>query len=1780
MRSLSHLFRGSNFQPATLVELVRWRATHERDRQAYSLLDDALEEVASLTYSEIDRRARAIGAWLQSIGARGGERILLLHPPSPAYNTAFLGCLYSGNVAVPVYPPQTLQSLQNLLEIVTNSEASVVLTTADFRAMLAPLLAHAPDLQRLRWLNTEEVAEGLEDGWREPEADAQSLAMLQYTSGTTSTPKGVMLTHDNLLYNALAAVITFEVDNSSSVLTWMPIYHTMGIFGAVLQPLCGGYRSIQMSPSSFLQSPLRWVRAISRYRVTASGGPNFAFDVCARLATPELTATLDLSCWALAFTGSESIRAESLNRFAAAYESCGFRREALAPTYGLTEATMVVSGGPPAAPLITEEVSAAGLEMNRLVEVSSPEEQVKSLVGCGEIVPGQHVLIVDPETLTECTPEQVGEIWIGGRSIAQGYWKHPGETENTFRGFVATTGEGPFLRTGDLGFIRHRQLFVTGRLKDLIIIRGRNHYPQDIEATVERSHPSVRPGAGAAFSVDMENEERLVVVQEVTPPEPAGLDLIIKAIRQAIAREHGIQVYAVALIKEGAIPRTASNKIQRAACRANFLKGDREYLAASLADEPTPGQQPSPAMPHVEVLDSPEDIEAWLVAAIAHRQGVAAAEIDRAQPISHFGLDSLGAIELTHNIETSFKIGLPMWRLLQGPSIAELARHIIDQRADDSSTAGPITAATDGDATSDYPLSRNQQSLWFMYRIAPDGVAYNIANAIRIEAELDVAAMRRAFQIMVERHASLRTTFDEQDGEPRQHVHEQMEVFFEEEDASGWSAEFLHNRLAALAHRPFRLESEPLFRLYLFRRSAREHILLTVIHHIITDLWSLAVMLDELRVLYPALKEGKALSLAPLPLRYTDFAYWQKEMLEGSEGERLWSYWGKQLAGALPVLNLPTDSPRPPVQTYRGATYAFDLDAELTVELKALTQRYGATLNMTLLAGFQLLLHRYTQQEDLLVGSLTANRNRAELVGLVGYLVNPLVMRADLSERPTVADFLAQVRRTTLEALEHQDYPFSLLVERLQPERHPSRSPLFQHMFVWQKASLLAEEGLSAFALGAAGARLQLGDLLIQSLALERRIAQFDLTLFMTDLNEGIGASFEYNTDLFEAPTIKRLARQLQTIFRAMVAAPDQPVALLPLLDHDDQRQLLVQWNDTKREYPADGSLHGLFEEQVGRTPEATALIFEDDLLTYRELNERANRLAHHLQGLGVGPEAPVGILMERSVEMVVALLGVLKAGAAYAPLDPSHPAERLALMLDDLKAQVILTQQRYASEMPPIGARVFALDSAWHILRDAPTHNPPRSVKPENIAYVIHTSGSTGRPKGVMNTHAGICNRLFWVQEAYPLTAEDAVLQKTPYAFDVSVWEFFWPLMTGARLVVAAPGRQADSAYLVELIKRRQITTIHFVPSMLSVFLQDEGAGTCPSLKRVICSGEALPYDLQERFMSLSGAQLHNLYGPTEAAVEVTYWDCERESTRKIVPIGRPIANTQIHLLDGELQPVPVGVPGELHIAGRGLARGYLNRADLTAEKFIPNPFGKPGGERMYRTGDLARYLPDGSIEFLGRLDHQVKVRGFRIELGEIETTLAQHEDVREVVLTVHPDAAGDNRLVAYIVIEGDTDATIASLRAFLAKRLPDYMVPSVFVPLSALPLTPNGKVDRRALPAPGPAQPRPLSQCVASRTEEEAMLAEIWSGLLRLERVGVHDNFFELGGHSLLATQVISRVRAATRLELPVRTLLEHPTIAELAEQIAALRWVAEGMNASSEPVTMSEGREIGEL
>ncbi|MHC6226530.1 non-ribosomal peptide synthetase [Pseudomonas sp. X10] len=1694
--------------PLTMVQALAQRAEQAPDRIALRFLADDPREQAVLSYRELDLRARTIAAALQA-RSEFGDRAVLLFPSGPDYVAAFFGCLYAGVIAVPAYPPESARRhhQERLLSIIDDARPRLLLTVESLCDSLQSLDAlcaeDAPALLAVDHLDPAQA-----QGWQAPALAADDIAFLQYTSGSTALPKGVQVSHGNLVANEQLIRHGFGIDVNPDdvIVSWLPLYHDMGLIGGLLQPIFSGVPCVLMSPGYFLARPLRWLQAISEYGGTISGGPDFAYRLCSERVSDAALAGLDLSRWRVAYSGSEPIRQDSLQAFAEKFRTCGFEAQSFFASYGLAEATLFVSGSRRGQGIPALELDAAAFAANR-----AEPGKGSVLMSCGYSQPGHAVRVVDPQSLQVLGEGLVGEIWAAGPSIALGYWRNP---EATARTFVEQDGQ-TWLRTGDLGFLRQGELFVTGRLKDMLIVRGHNLYPQDLEKTLEREVEVLRKGRVAVFAVDDQGEEGIGVAVEISRNvqkiiEPAAL---IKTLRQVIADACQQAPAVVLLLNPGALPKTSSGKLQRSACRQRMDDGSLDCyacfpsadIAATVADGTTA-----------------DELQARIARLWCEQLQVQSVAAD-----DHFfllGGNSIAATQVTARLADELGLALNLRTLFEAPTLAQYSAAVATVQAEGGGAQGRIDGLTRGQAL---PQSLAQNRLWLLWQLEPQSAAYNIPAGLLLRGELDEAALEASFQALVARHESLRTVFSEADGQALQHILPELAFELQRLDLEGLDGAEVTARREAEAQQPFDLQQGPLLRVTLARLDDEQHQLWVTLHHIVADGWSLNILLDEFARLYGAHCQGQQASLAPLALGYADYGNWQRQWLADGESARQLAYWQAQLGDALPVLDLCTDHPRSSQLDKRAERLSLKVPAKLADALRTLARDEQASLFMVLLAAWQGLLHRYTGQGEIRVGVPNANRPRLETQGMVGFFINTQVLRARLDGRLSFQQLLNQVRQATLEAQAHQDLPFEQLIEAFPEAREQG---LFQVMFNHQQRDLSALRRLPG--------------LLAEELPWHSREAKFDLQLHSEEDHQGrLSLAFDYASELFEAATVKRLASHLLALLEQVCAEPTLALGDVQLLDSDSRAQLL-DWGQA----PAPTAQRLLVEqlnEQARLTPQRTALVWDGGSLDYASLHQQANRLAHYLRDKGVGPEVCVAIAAERSPQLLVGLLAILKAGGAYVPLDVDYPAERLAYMLADCGATLLLSQSEVLQRLPKVaGVSAIALDQLK--LDSWPSHAPGLHLDGDNLAYVIYTSGSTGQPKGVGNTHAALAERLQWMQATYALDDSDVLMQKAPISFDVSVWECFWPLATGCRLVLAGPGEHRDPRRIAELVREHGVTTLHFVPPLLQVFVQEPLAAECTSLRRLFSGGEALSASLRERVLqSLPQVQLHNRYGPTETAINVTHWHCQSSDSDRS-PIGRPLANVLCRVLDDGLELAAPGVPGELYLGGAGLARGYLGRPGLTAERFVPQADGN--GQRLYRSGDRSRWLVQAqALEYLGRLDQQVKVRGFRVEPEEVQACLLAQPGVEQALVLIHQDSVGA-QLIGYYSGNQQDDALLAAL----AERLPAYMVPAQLIHLAQMPLGPSGKVERKALPAPVWQQ----REHVEPQTALQQQIAAIWCEVLGLPRVGLQDDFFALGGHSLLATQIVSRTRQACDVELPLKVLFEHSELAAFCAEVGQIR------------------------
>lgn len=1694
-------------QQQLLVEWNDTAAAYPRDACIHHLFEAQVEKTPEatavqfdnqqLTYQELNQQANQLAKHLQGLGV-GPETIVgICVERSLEMVVGLLGILKAGGAYLPLDPNYPLERLAYML---ADTQATVILTQErqlnSLPATGAQIICLDQDWSHI----AQQPAANIESS-----VTADNLAYIIYTSGSTGTPKGVMIEHRSLVNHNLGIIRDYGLHAGDRVLQFASI--SFDVAAEELYPTWLSGATVVLWPGQSLVATAEFLRYVAHEQLTVLNLPTpYWHELVAHLA---LTGEDLPACLRLVVIGSDKAQPEQYKLWRQLVgDRVGWRN-----AYGPTEATITAT--------IYQPDGSEDLDQMQIVPVGRP-------------IANAQIYLLD--SYMQPVPLGIaGELYIGGGGLARGYLNRPDLTSEKFIGNPFVAGQRLY-RTGDLArWLSDGNLEFLGRADDQVKIRGIRIEPGEVEAVLNR-HPEV--GSAVVMVVADEGRENFLaayIIPEMTEPSVAG---IRDWLREKLPAYMVPATYT--LLTEW--PMTPNGKIDRKA----LPKPDENSLVRENAFVP------------------PRNETEEMIAGIWQKL-LGIEQVGIFDNFLELGGHSLLIVQMVSQLREVFQVDLPLRSLFEAMTINELAQQIEIVVTDlANQTLEPSISLQKNDAQLEavipdegvYPVSYNQKAIWFMQQIETELGTYNISFAMRIHSSIDVDVLREAVQALVDRHAALRTTFRSDSGELVQEVHGRRAVQFEQVDAASWNEEERQEAVDRYGRRPFDLQNDTLLRVTLFSEGETAHTLLLSVHHLVSDGWSLWLILDELLAEYAARREGSKAALPELRARYSDYVRWQAETLNRVKGQQAAAYWQKQLEDARPSLDLPTDRPRPVVQTFNGGIHSFVIDEVMTEKLRALATQKGMTLYMTLLAAFQTLLYRYTEQKDIVVGSPMLGRSRDEYFDVVGCFMNPVMLRAQLVEGQSFSDLLGQVREVVLSALEHQDYPLQLVAEALWPQRDRGQATIYQVEFFLHKPQRL-EEIFTSYKAENGCNYVNFGGLALEPVVLPMGEGQVDLALVMDDANKVLLSNLTYNTDLFDSETIERMEVHFQTLLAAIVADPEQPIALLQLLTDEEKKQILRDWNGTTADYPQEKCIHQLFEEQVEKTPEATAVQQGDKQLSYRELNQRANQLAHYLQELGVGPETTVGLYVERSPEMVVGMLGVLKAGGAYLPLDTTYPAERLAFMVQDAQVSLLLTQEQLRAQAPAAGVRQVSLDGEWAEIAQRSTENPFAAVTPENLAYIIYTSGSTGQPKGVMIQHRSLVNFTTAAGEAYEIGPEDRMLQFASISWDTSVEEIYPSLTRGATLVLRSDGGPASAAEFLRQCAAQGLTLLNLPTAYWHVItssLEAEGLRLPAGVRLVVIGGErALPEQVQRWRRCVSEeVRLVNTYGLTEVTAVATMCDlaggaAAGEGARN-VPIGKPLPNVRTYILDQEMQPVPIGVTGELYIGGAGVARGYLNRPELTAERFIADPYGSEAEGRLYRTGDVARYLPDGNIEYLGRRDNQVKIRGIRIEPGEVEAVLNRHAGVESAVVTAVADEGRDSYLAAYI-IPGAAGATVAEIRGWLREKLPEYMVPAAYTLMTAWPMTPSGKIDRKALPRPDENSLVRESMYVAPESPVEEILVEIWSEILRVERVGIHDNFFDLGGHSLMIVQVTSRILQTFGVQISLRDFFEAPTIAELS-------------------------------
>jgi len=1668
-------------QDKTIVELFEAQVLRAPNDEAVRLGN------RSLSYTQLNERANQMAAHLRTLGS-GPERLVMLYMEhSLEVVCAILGVLKSGAAYVPVDPASTpKERLTFLLQDIAEGTAA--------GGALPVLITHSGMANDLRRDVAEVVT--LDSDFSQidryptanPKAAASpsNLAYVIYTSGSTGKPKGVLIGHRSLVNYICWANHTYA---QGERLAW-PLFSSLAFdltVTSIFTPLISGGRIVV-----YREDP--GVHGLVILKVVADRAADIVKLTPSHLA---MIRDLDLGATRIRklIVGGEDFKTELALDIARKFG----RRVEIYNEYGPTEATV-----------------------GCMIHLFDAENDRGLSVPIGVPAANSAVFILDDQ-LKHVPTGVTGEMYLAGDGLARGYLNRPELTEQKF-----LTAEDPrhigteirssrskpqslrLYKTGDIArWNSDGRMEFLGRADFQVKIGGMRIELGEIEARL-RSLSGVRECVVDVVHSSTEN----------APKDETGIDrlaayyvsekpLAVAEVREHLAKElpdYMVPTYVIWLEK---LPLTTNGKI------------DRKAL-------PKPAQE-NAQQPAGDFVRPQTETEKALALIWAELLKVDSIGIDN--DFFDLGGHSLLAIRAVSRIRDVFGVEVTFQTLFENPTIAGLSKVITAAKSSGPTSSENIRPIERRQASGPAPLSFAQEQLWFLNHLAPDSPVYNINDAVDFHGEYNSDAMRKAVQELVRRHEILRTEFSHSGGQPVQTVLPEMNVALAELDLGSLPPQEREREWARVVReqgrKPFDLSKAPLLRATAVHLSDHEHRLLVTIHHILADEWSMEVFHQELTRLYDAFSTGRPSPLPELPIQFADFACWQREWLKGEVLESQTSYWKKELAGAPSILEMPTDKTRPASQSFHGATESFQLSGKLLDELKTLGREQQATMFMILEAAFMALLRRYTGQDDIVVGTPISARTHSETENLIGLFLNTVLLRAKFSERPNFLSLVQQVRDRVLGAYAHPDLPFERLVAELAPDRDPSRMPLFQVMFV-----LHNPEGVSEVSQVSGNRDLGTGT------------SKFDLTLLLSETEDGLEGMIEYNTDLFEASTIQRICGHYRTLLEASVAQPDRSITELPMLTDQERRQLLVDWNNTAVEVPGKTlCLHQMIEEQAARTPDQVALVFDQQRLTYGELNRRANQLAHYLQELAVGPDTLVGLFMERSLEMIVGLLGILKAGGAYVPMDPTYPKERIAYILEDSKVPIVLTQKSLVNELPNFVGQAICLDSGWTQIANHPQENPSSPVKPENLAYTLFTSGSTGRPKGVALEHRSAVAFIHWANRVFTPKQLEGVLFATSICFDLSVFEMFVPLSVGGKIVIVP-----NVLHLRNLSAKDGITLINTVPSAIAELLR---MGCVPdSVKTINLAGEALSGSLVDQIYETTNVDyVYNLYGPTETT---TYSTCTLLPSGCPVTIGKPIANTQAYILDANRNLVPIGVTGELYLAGAGLARGYYGRPDLTNERFVPNPFSGQSGARMYRTGDICNWLSDGNIRYVGRADYQVKLRGFRIELGEIEAALKQQPGVEQAVVVAREDKQVGKILVAYFVAKAGKSAQSEMLRGALQATLPNYMVPSHFVLLDRLPLNANGKIDRNALPPISLANDIPAGAGEEPRGEFEQLLAKAWAEALGLNRICRHDNFFSLGGHSLTALKIAFNCQQEFNVNFPLQLFVQFPVLSEQAKRL----------------------------
>ncbi|PWY55829.1 hypothetical protein DGG96_09950 [Legionella qingyii] len=1734
-----------------IADLISINTQKNPHALAYRFIESD-RSIQSLTFAELEAEVNRFAVYVSQY-VNPGDRVILAARPGLEYIISFYSCLKSGAIVVPVFPPVNSAMTERFIHIVQDSTPTLVVSDMKTHTLLkkgllvnkflpkklkrysgindsTDQLLTLINRQRIKLIASEERKKINIEQAIQPLTKTENIAFLQYTSGSTGDPKGVMLSHANLLDNFEVIRNALDHREGSQMFSWLPPYHDMGLIAGILEPLYANIPSTLMSTMDFISRPLNWLRYMSEYGCTTTGAPNFAFELCIKAARDLDQSKINLSRIEVIANGAEPINPHTLEQFYKTYKACGLRAGTIFPCYGLAEATVMVSAKPI---LQTEKIislDTKSLAKNSVVLTDAPDST--RLVSSG--VPQMNVVIVNERTQSICQSNEVGEIWVSGNSVAGGYYNNSEATDTIFNNSINEEKSATkFLKTGDLGFIYENELFVCGRFKDLIILNGENYYPQDFEYTVIQTRNTTNIVNCVSFSVNIDNKEKLCILCELDKNmtnQVSSFECICKDVVLAVTAKHEITPHSVYLLPPRTIEKTTSGKVRRKQMKNKLMNNELNYLYAwKIGETEDINQNINLTRTEKEVCDLFTDVLNIQVG------------IDN--QIVRTGIDSIDGIQVVNRIKDKWGIDIDLHRFFTNITLRELASYIDNHK--NKCEVNQMECNLNSESSDDkFPLTAAQSSMYFMSKLHSQSPIYHLYMIFDIKGELHVETLIYAINEVVKRHAVFRTFFESCDGILMQRIKKsesiKIPIYNLSENDQTESNDVLKESIQQETEKLFNLETGPLIRGCLYILNDNTYKLLICVHHILVDGWSLSLFSEELTTFYNAGMNNAKFVLPKLPIQYYEYSQ-QQNVNYNRSYSKLIEYWKNELNNAPSELLLPKDRSRDSLRGHSVDKVKYLIPREVANQLKQMNHRQHTTLFMFLLTAFQVLLSRYSGQSDFVIGIPTTHRRQSGLEKTIGYFINTLPIRATLDEGETFNSLLRKVKTKVLDALKNQDISFDKIVNALNRQRNANGTSLFQVMFVLQKHTKpqMNMEHLDV------------------TVSYHNVASEYDLTLVCEPVEDGIDCSFEYATSLFDRDTIERMTEHWGILLQEITNKSEEEVDKLSLMTPKELQKIVVEWNRTESNYPKLKTLQELFAEMVDAYPNNTALMFNNEKLSYKELDVKTNQLASYLRNNGITSESFVAISLDRGINLIVAILAIVKSGAAFVPLDINYPDERLNYMLNDTKPSLIITQEQYCTRFDNFLGRVVFIEELGDKLSDI--RNYEHDIvwsKPNSAAYVMYTSGSTGIPKGVVVEHYNIV-RLVKNTNYITITSKDVVAQSSNISFDASTLEIWGALLNGACLCILGFDEVLSPSKLKMAIQNNKISILWLTTSLFHQ-IAHYSEPVFSSLKYLLVGGEALNPAIASKVMNNKIGKpgyLINGYGPTENTTFTTTFTLKKEMDfNKTIPIGSPISNTSVYILDKNLAPVPIGIIGELYAGGDGVSRGYLNQSERTKERFIPDPFSNKPDSKMYKTGDLCRWLKDGTIEYIGRIDNQIKIRGFRVELGEIENLLNRQPQVQESAV-VACEEGGEKRLVAYVVlntseIKDNRDVLVAQLKM----QLPEYMIPSAFMFMDKLPINENGKLDRKALPSP--QHVASCSEYVAPRNECESILKQIWEDVLQVCHISVTANFFDLGGHSLKAIELMHAIKQQTGVELNVSTLFNAPTIESMAQLLSKMQ------------------------